>query len=147
MDLAIKAYANIKYFQNEPVNIKYEENVTLLGVNINFLLNFDSNISDICTQKKKKKKNSKQLPVLKQIGRLLTKQGKLTIYNNLFIASNFNYCPVVGHFCSVASTNKMVKTSRKGVTVYPQRFLVIYRNIISLVKDYPSAYSEDEAYG
>ena len=75
------------------VEIKCEENVTLLGVNIDFMLSFDDHVTDIC------KKASKQLAVLKRLGRFLTKQGKLTI-NNSFIVSNFNYCPlhVAWHF-------------------------------------------------
>ena len=67
-----KAYDNIKSFQIDNANIKCEDNVTLLGVSIDFLLNFDSHVSDIC------KKASKQLAVLKRLGRFLTKQGKLT---------------------------------------------------------------------
>ena len=56
----------------------------------------------------------KQLAVLKRLGRFLTKEGKLTIYNS-FIASNFNYCPIVWHFCSVASTNKMEKIQERAL--------------------------------
>ena len=43
--------------------ITCEDNVTLLGVNIDFTLNFNDHISDIC------KKASQQLAVLKRIGR------------------------------------------------------------------------------
>ena len=57
-----KAYENIESFHIDSVNIECEENVTLLGVNIDFLLNFDQHISDIC------KKASKQLAVLKRTG-------------------------------------------------------------------------------
>ena len=55
---------------------------------------------------------SKQLAVLKRIGRFLTKQGKMTIYNS-FIVSSFNYCPVAWHFCSTSSTNKIGKTRER----------------------------------
>ena len=43
----------------------------------------------------------------------------MTIYNS-FIASNFNYCPIAWHFCSVASTNKMEKIQER-----PLRFIQI----------------------
>jgi hypothetical protein len=45
-----------------------------------------------------RKKASRQLNVLKRIGQHLTKLGRLTIYCS-FIMSNFNYCPIVWHFC------------------------------------------------
>ena len=59
----------------------------------------------------KQKTASKQLAVLKRIGRLLTKQGKMVIYNS-FIASNFSYCPLAWHFCSSA-TNTLAKVQER----------------------------------
>ena len=60
------------------------------------------------------KKASQQLAVLKRLGRFLTKQGKLVIYNS-FIASNFSYCPLAWHFCSVSSTNKLEKVQERAL--------------------------------
>ena len=60
------------------------------------------------------KKASQQLAVLKRLGRFLTKQGKLIIYNS-FIASNFSYCPLAWHFCSVSSTNKLEKVQERAL--------------------------------
>ena len=59
-------------------------------------------------------KASQQLAVLKRLGRFLTKQGKLIIYNS-FIASNFSYCPLAWHFCSVSSTNKLEKVQERAL--------------------------------
>ena len=95
-----KAHDNIESFQNGQTNIKCEENVTLLGINIDFMLKFDNHVAEIC------KKASKQLAVLKRLGSFLTKQGKLVICNS-FIASNFSTCPLAWHFCSASSTNKL----------------------------------------
>ena len=92
----------------DSVEIKCENNVTLLGINIDFMLRFDDHVSQIC------KKASKQLAVLKRIGRFLTKQGKMTIYNS-FIVSNFNYCPLAWHFCSSSSTNKLEKIQERAL--------------------------------
>ena len=58
--------------------------------------------------------SKKQLAVLKRLGRFLSKQGKLVIYNS-FIASNFSYCPLAWHFCSVASTNKLEKVQERAL--------------------------------
>ena len=103
-----KAQDNIESFQIGQTNIKCEENVTLLGKNIDFMLKFDDYISEIC------KKASKQLAVLKRLGSFLTKQGKLVIYNS-FIASNFSYCPLAWHFCSASSTNKLEKIQERAL--------------------------------
>ena len=66
------------------------------------MLKFDAHVSEIC------KKASKQLAVLKRLGRFLTKQDKLAIYNS-FITSNFSYCPLAWHFCSVSKHNQTRK--------------------------------------
>ena len=86
-----KCHDTIKSFRIGDTDIPCEENVTLLGINIDFMLKFDYHVTDIC------KKASKQLAVLKRLGRFLTKQGKLVIYNS-FIASIFSYCPLAWHF-------------------------------------------------
>ena len=81
-----RAHDDITPLKIDSAEIKCEDNVTLLGVNIDFMLRFDDHVSQVC------KRASKQLAVLKRIGRVLTKQGKMTTYNS-FIVSNFNYCP------------------------------------------------------
>ena len=106
--LGKKANENITSFHISNTDIQCEDNVTLLGVNIDFLLKFDSHVTDIC------KKASKQLAVLKRIGKFLTKQGRMIIYNS-FILSNFNYCPVVWHFCGKNSTAKMEKIQERAL--------------------------------
>jgi hypothetical protein len=73
--------------------IKCEEHVKLLGVTIDYELNFDKHISEIC------KKSDRQLNVLKRIGRYLNKLDRLTIYYSFFL--NFF------HFLSIFLTAKM----------------------------------------
>ena len=63
--------------------IKFEENVKLLGVTIDFQLNFNVHVSNIC------KSASTQLNVLKRIGKHFCRLGKLNIYHP-FILSNFS---------------------------------------------------------
>jgi hypothetical protein len=65
--------------------------VKLLGVTIDSNLNFNNHISEIC------KKASRQLNILKRIGKYLNRLGRLTAYYS-FILSNFNYCPVTWHY-------------------------------------------------
>ena len=61
--LGKKAGDSIKSFNIASTEINCEDNVTLLGVSIVYLLNFDHHVSDIC------KKASRQLAVLKRIGK------------------------------------------------------------------------------
>ena len=56
-------------------NVKCEDSVTLLGITIDYMLNFDLHISDIC------KKSAKQINVSSRLGRYLT-----TKTNCLFIS-------------------------------------------------------------
>jgi hypothetical protein len=61
--------------------IECESEVKLLGVTIDFQLNFNEHVSNIC------KKAPRQLNVLKRIGTHLTKLGKLTIYYSFIMPS------------------------------------------------------------
>ena len=58
------------------------------------------------------KKASRQLNVLNRIGRNLCRLGKLNIYYS-FIMSNFNYCPLVWHFCGEVNTEKIEKIQER----------------------------------
>jgi hypothetical protein len=92
---------NISFNLNGNI-IKTENEVKLLGVTIDYELKFNSHITNIC------RKASRQLNVLKRMGKYLNRLGKLTIYCS-FILSNINYWPVICHFCSEANTKKMEK--------------------------------------
>ena len=81
----------------ENTTIHCENSVVLLGIEIDHSLTFNTHIANIC------KKAARQLAVLKRLGHLLTRQGKLAIFKS-FITSNFNYCPLIWHFCSQSST-------------------------------------------
>jgi hypothetical protein len=60
-------------------NIKYDDEVKILGVTFDFMLNFNYHISNIC------KKASQQLNVLKRIGLHLNRLSKLTIYYSFIL--------------------------------------------------------------
>ena len=76
-------------FNLNGINLSCEDEVKLLGVTIDFKLNFNTHtcISNIC------KKAARQLNALKRIGKHLHRLGKLTIYYS-FIMSKFSYCPL-----------------------------------------------------
>ena len=91
---------DITNFTFENTTIHCENSVVLLGIEIDHSLTFNTHIANIC------KKSARQLAVLKRLGHLLTRQGKLAIFKS-FITSNFNYCPLIWHFCSQSSTKKL----------------------------------------
>ena len=114
---------NLK-FNLEGIEIECETEVKLLGVTIDFKLNFNEHISNIC------KKASRQLNVLKRIGKHLTKRGKLTIYYS-FIMSNFNYCPLVWHFCGQVNTKKVEKTQERALRFIYEDYSASYDELLS----------------
>ena len=107
--------------------IKCEEHDKLLGVTIDYELNFDKHISEIC------KKSARQLNVLKRIGRYLNKLGRLTIYYS-FILSNFNYCPVTWHFCSEKNTKKMEKIQERALRFIYNDYVLNYEELLEKSK-------------
>ena len=102
MTLGHKTHKNNLNFKFNGIVIQSEDEVKLLGVNLDFLLSFNSHIRSMC------RKASKQLNVLKRLGKYLNKLGRLTIYYS-FSMSNFNYCPLTLHFTNETNTKKIEK--------------------------------------
>ena len=98
-------------FKIESAEITCDEVVKLLGIDIDYQLNFNYHIKNIC------RKASQQLNVLKRIGCFLSKLNKLTIFHT-FILSNFNFCPLAWHFCNKSNTSKLEKNPGEGFTIY-----------------------------
>ena len=103
-----KTFKKELVFKIESAEIICETSVKLLGIDIDFKLNFEQHVSNIC------RKAAQQLNVLKRIGPNLSKINKLTIFYS-FILSHFNFCPMAWHFCSKTSTNKMEKIQERAL--------------------------------
>lgn len=99
-----KTSSAIKSFNIAGKEIACEDQVKLLGIDIDYMLNFDAQISTIC------KKAAMQLNVLQRLSKFLTTNSRLTIFKS-FVRSNFNFCPTVWHFCSKTNTKNIRKTS------------------------------------
>jgi hypothetical protein len=82
-----KTFEKSPSIQIQNSNLSCETVVKLLGIDIDYLLNFDLHISNLC------RKASQQLNILKRLGPFLSKLNKLTIFYT-FILSNFNFCPL-----------------------------------------------------
>ena len=103
-----KTSNSVNSFNIGGLEISCQETVKLLGIDIDFLLKFDIHVSRLC------RNASKQLAVLKRLGSNLTKKGKVTIFKS-FILSNFNYCPLAWHFCTLTNTRKMEKVQERAL--------------------------------
>jgi hypothetical protein len=98
-----------------------ESTVKILGIDIDYQLNFDAHISTIC------RKASQQLNILKRLRSYLNRLNKLTIFHT-FILSNFNFCPLAWHFCTDKNSKKLEKVQERAL-----RFVY---------EDYNSSYEE-----
>ena len=97
---------------NENTVIASEKHVEVLGVVIDCRLNFSLHISSVC------EKVARQLNALDRISNYLDVSARRMICN-CFVASNFNYCPLMWHFCGVSNTNKIEKIEERCLrTVY-----------------------------
>jgi hypothetical protein len=116
-----KTHAKTPVFKIESAEITCDEVVKLLGIDIDYQLNSNYHIKNIC------RKASQQLNVLKRIGCFLSKLNKLTIFHT-FILSNFNFCPLAWHFCNKSNISKLEKIQARAL-----RFIY---------EDYESTYDE-----
>ena len=98
--VGVKSFEHVKHFTLACVDIPCQENVKLLGVELGFMLNFDKQIKNMGM------KAARQLNVLQRLSKFLSVETRLLIFKS-FIQSNFNYCPLVWHFCSKANTEKL----------------------------------------
>lgn len=114
-----KTHAMRPTFNIKGADIECTDETKLLGITFDYKLNFDSHISTLT------KKIGRQINVLKRIGQYLPISCRKTIYQ-CFIKSNFNFCPIIWHFCSAANTKKLERLN--------------YRALRLVYKDYTSSY-------
>ena len=100
-----------------------EETVKLLGIEIDYQLNFDIHISSVC------RKASQQLNILKRLGRYLDRLSKLTIFHT-FILSNFNFCPLAWHFCTDKNSKKLEKVQERALRFVYDDYTSSYINLL-----------------
>ena len=88
--------------------IDSEETVTLLGVTIEYRLDFDPHISNIC------KKAATQLNILQRLKSSIGFKEKKVLVQSL-ILSNFEYCPLVWYFSSSKSLQNIKKLHERAL--------------------------------
>ena len=121
--LGKSGFENYKSLFLNGTEIKCEDSVKLLCVTINYLLNFDLYVSNIC------KKAARQINVLLRLSKSLTIETKILIYKS-FIRSSFNFCPLVWHFCSKTSSAKMEKLQYRALRLVFNDFDSSYETLL-----------------
>ena len=101
--------------------VSTEPEIDLLGITIDYRLSFDTHFGNLC------KKATRQINALKRLSSFLNQSGKHTMVNS-FIIANFNYCPVIWHFCSAKNMQRIEKIQKRALR--------------SVYSDYTSAYPQ-----
>ena len=122
-----KSHEIIKSFEINNTIINCEDSVKLLGIELDYLLNFDQQISNMCM------KAARQLNVLQRISKFLNLECRLLAYKS-FIRSNFNYCPVIWHYCSKTNTEKLEKLQFRALKIVFNDYKSCYEDLLSKAK-------------
>ncbi len=105
-----KSHEELKSFNIANNTILCEDSVKLLGIELDYLINFNEQITKIS------QKVARQLNVLQRISKFLSIETRLLVFKS-FIQSNFNYCPIIWHFCSKSNTEKLEKLQFRGLKI------------------------------
>ncbi len=103
--------------------IRSELHVKLLGVHIDQRLSFNYHITEMC------KKASYQTRALSRLSGMLNVESKFFIFN-AFVVSNFMYCPLVWHMCSVSDSKKIEKIQERALCYVLSDFNDTYCNLL-----------------
>ena len=105
--------------------LKNEDHVKLLGITIDAKLSFDLHINNIC------RRASQQLNILRRFSRSFQLKEMTMVYN-AFIMSNFNYCPLVWHFCSPVNIRKMEKIQERALRLMHNNLTASYEELLEM---------------
>ena len=119
-----KTFSELKSFSVADNTIPCEETVKLLGVELDYQLNFNEQVSRIC------QKVARQLNVLQRISKFLSEETRLLVFKS-FIRSNFNYCPIIWHFCSKVNTEKLEKLQYRGLKIVYNCYESSYEELLT----------------
>ena len=104
--------------------ISNTDNIILLGITIDWKLNFRKHVLEICD-----KANTKA----KGLCRLRTKLNidqKLILYHS-FVSSYFGYCPLVWTFCGKTANLKVEQVQRRALRAIYNDFTSTYEELLS----------------
>ena len=88
---------------------------------------FNDHISAMCCRA------ARQLNALARISKHLDSKSKHIIYNS-FVASNFNYCPLVWHFCGQVNNNKLEKLQERSLRIIHNDYEASFETLLKCSK-------------
>ena len=103
--------------------INSEEEVALLGVTIDNKLSFSIHIENLC------KSAAQQLNSIKRLKNHFDQNTKRCLAKT-FAMSQFNYCPVVWHFCKPGDTHKMEKIQERALRFIYNDYSTNYNELL-----------------
>jgi hypothetical protein len=127
---SIISHRSIRTFKHISVGdviIQPQNSVKLLGIIFDVDLSFNEHIDTLC------KKASKALNVLKRFSNILSTENKKRIFHT-FIASQFNYCPIVWHFCFKRKTHMMEKIQERALRFVYNDYISTYFELLCRIK-------------
>ena len=101
-----------------------EHSVKLLGIEIDNQLKFNNYVSTLC------KKASSQLNAIGRLRKYIGFPEKMALIE-AFVFSNFDYCPLVWHFTSMTSTNKIESIQKRALRLLFNDYTSTYDSLIT----------------
>ena len=95
----------------------------LLGVFLDNNLCFKDHVNFLC------KTTTRQLNTLSRLAKYIDEKGRLAIYKS-FVMSNFNYCPLVWHFCGKLLCDKLEKLNYRALKITFNDYRSSYRDLL-----------------
>ena len=99
------------------------KSVTLLGIEIDNKLSFEDHVSYLC------RKANNQLNAISRLKRYMGTNEKEILINS-FVYANFNYCPLVWHFCPAKSLRKLEKVQERALRILFDDFDSEYESLL-----------------
>ena len=90
-------------------------------------LSLDKYVSELCIRA------ARRTNALRRIVKYLSPECRITMYT-AFIASNFNYCNIVWHFCGHTNSLKIEKVHKKSLNVVLNDYVSPYHILLEKVK-------------
>ena len=124
MILSPNSADDIELKLDENSTLRSEKSVKALGVIIDNRLTFSDHISACCL------KAARQLNALARFSKYLDPKSKSIIYNS-FTRSNFEYCPLVWHFCGKTNNNKLEKIQERSLRILQDTYELSYEELLN----------------
>ena len=110
------------YIDNK--KITSEHSVKLLDFEKNNQLKFNNHVSTLC------KKEGSQLKAISRLRKYISFPEEKALIG-AFVFSNFNYCPLVWHFTSMTSTNKIEPIQKRALRLLYNDYTSNYDSLLA----------------